>query len=834
MLKRLNPTTACLTGLVAIALLAPANLPTGVRGGDEPPAVPQGAAALAVSADVLPLRVGQSHRLLVSQTDDDGFETHVGSGVAFASDRPDVASVDNEGRITARGPGEAIVTGSANGKNIRTTVRVTATSTDGRVSFVGDLLPLLSKAGCNGGGCHAKPEGQNGFKLSVFAYDPQADYRAIVKGDRGRRVFPAAPEESLLLKKATGAVEHGGGSRFAAGSHTHQQIVAWISQGMPYSQPTDSPLVALDIYPKQRRYKPAAVQPLVVTARYADGTVRDVTSLAGYTSSEPPTARVDDAGNITVGSTSGEAVVTAQFMGEVAVTRVTVPTEQRLPESLYASLPANNFIDRAVYARLKDLGLSPSELCSDSEFIRRASLDAVGMLPTPDEVRAFLADPRPDKRARLVDELLARPAYADYWATKWGDLLRPNTQRVGVKPVYLLDQWIRQSLRENKPYDQFVREILTASGSTHENGPLVLFRDRRLPEDLATYVGQIFLGVRMECAKCHHHPSEKWSQGDFYQLAAFFGSLKRKGQGISAPISGLPEHIWFAPGGEVKHPVSGEVLPPKPPDGLQPRIDPNQDPRNALVGWMTRHDNPFFARAIVNRIWGELMGRGIVHPVDDFRASNPPSNERLLDALAEDFVEHGYDLKHLIGTILKSRTYQLSSLPNETNVADVRNYSRSQRRRLPAEVMLDAVSDLTGIPDSFDGLPAGSRAVRAWNNKLDSDFLDAFGRPDSSADCPCERDRGTNVVQALHLMHSQRLQEKIADKQGRAAKLAATDLPPEKIVEELYLAAYARLPDAQERQIAVGAFAEPGATRQTATEDVMWALINSAEFVFNH
>jgi hypothetical protein len=702
------------------------------------------------------------------------------------------------------------------------------------VSFVKDILPVLSKAGCNAGSCHAKPEGQNGFKLSVFAYDPKSDYNAIVKSSRGRRVSPAAPEESLLLKKPTMRVRHEGGERFKVDSEAYRLIKRWIAQGMPFSQGSDSPLAGVGIEPAQRRYGKGDVQQTTVTARYADGSTRDVTHLAGFISTEPEVARVDQNGRVAVGNTSGEAVVTAMFMGEVAVARVTVAADRTLADSVYASLTANNFIDEAVYARLKEQGIEPSDGCSDAEFLRRSSLDAIGMLPTPEQAREFLADTAPGKRAKWVDRLLESPAYADYWATRWGDLLRPNTQRVGVKPVYLLDQWLRESLRKNKPYDQFVREILTAQGSTHNFGPVVLFRDRREPADTGALVSQVFLGVRMECARCHHHPSEKWSQEDFYQLAACFGQLKRKGQGISAPISGEAEFIWHAPGGEVKHPVNGEVLKPRPPDGPALDLADGRDPRQALVDWMTSRDNPFFARAIVNRVWGELMGRGIVHPVDDFRASNPPSNERLLDALAKDFVEHKFDLKHLIRTIMASRVYQLSSEPNESNVADTRNFSRSYRRRLPAEVLLDAVSDVTGVPDAFDGLPAGARAVHTWNNKLDSTFLDAFGRPNSSADCPCERDRGPSLVQALHLMNATRLQAKIASPEGRVARLAKSEMPPEEVVKGLYLAAFSRLPDEEEMMIARAAFTAEGTTRQSATEAVMWALINSAEFVLNH
>ena len=700
-------------------------------------------------------------------------------------------------------------------------------------SFVNDVLPVLSKAGCNAGSCHAKPDGQNGFKLSVFAFDPKSDYRAIVKDDRGRRIFPAAPQESLLLLKPTHTIEHGGGERFKVGSAPYELIKRWIEQGMPYRQPQDADLVAISVSPSEQSYKKKANQQLQVIARYSDGSNRDVTALADYFSNDKEIARVSEAGAVSVGDLPGETVIIARFMGQVAISRITVPAERVLPDSLYAALPVNNFIDPLVYARLKKLGLAPSETCSDSEFIRRASLDAIGVLPAPDRVRKFLDDRDPDKRQKLVDELLARPAYADYWATKFADLLRPNSLRVGVKPVYLLNQWLRQSLRENKPYDQLVRELLTAEGSTHRYGPVAIFRDRREPQDIAPLVSQIFMGVRIECAKCHHHPNEKWSQNDYYQLAAVFAQLHRKGQGISAPISGEAEFIWYAPGGEVRHPLTNELMPPKAPDG--PAFDAKAgDPRIAFANWLTAPDNPFFARAIANRVWGEIMGRGIVDPVDDLRASNPPTNEALLDALAKDFASHGFDLKHLVRTILCSRVYQESSEPNETNIADIRNFARSYRRRLPAEVMLDAVCDLTGVAETFEGLAPGSRAVQTWNNKLDSPFLDAFSRPNSSADPPCERDRGTSIVQALHLMNSPKLQARISDAKGRAAQLAASDLTTTQIVQDLYLAAYARLPDRDELSAATSAFNEPGATRQSATEDVMWALINSAEFVLNH
>ena len=411
-----------------------------------------------------------------------------------------------------------------------------------------------------------------------------------------------------------------------------------------------------------------------------------MTALAGFVSNDKEMARVTDDGIVSIGKVSGEAVIVARYMGLVCDSRISVPADRLLPESKYAQLPVNNFIDEIAYAQFKRLGLFPSEPCADSEFLRRASLDVIGALPSPDEARAFLVDTAPDKRAKLIDRLLAHPFYADFWANKWADLLRPNSDRVGVKSVYVLDQWLREKFRANEPYDQFVRAIVLAEGNTHRDGPTVIYRDRREPADLTTMFSQLFLGVRLDCAKCHHHPNEKWSQDDFYQMAAFFGPLKQKGAGISTPISGGNETFYFGGVRMVRHPVTGELLEPKAPDGPLVKTPVTVDPRRALADWMTDPKNPFFSRAIANRIWAAFFGRGIVDPVDDFRISNPPSNPALLDALAQEVVKEKFDLKALMRTILRSHLYQLSSVPNEFNKADTRNYSRSYRRRLPAEV----------------------------------------------------------------------------------------------------------------------------------------------------
>ncbi|MEY4199168.1 MAG: hypothetical protein RLZZ265_908 [Verrucomicrobiota bacterium] len=816
-----------------LILLAACTPPKKSASKSESPAARRGVKAITVFPTELPLLAGAApHRIVVTATDLDGFE--VPAPAQLASDNPAIAAVGADGRVRPVAAGSATITAKFGGKSASVKVTVRPAPEGQQVSFVNDVMPVLSKAGCNLGSCHAKADGQNGFKLTIFAYDTRADYLEIVKDARGRRVFPALPEESLLLKKATLAVPHDGGLRIERDSEEFRTLANWIAQGMPYARTNEPALLGIEVFPKERRYRRESQQPLLIQARYSDDTVRDVTELAEYLSNEKTLATVDDEGLISVGKFSGESAVIARFLGRVAVSTVMVPSDRVLPAERFAALPVHNDIDRLVYQRLQKLGHFPSEGCTDAEFIRRASLDTVGTLPTAEEALAFLEDKSPDKRNRLIDRLLEHPAWADHWAVKWGDLIRGNPARVGVKPVFLVDQWLRDAFRQNKPYDRFVRELLTAQGSTHKFGPAALFRDKRTPEEASGFVSQIFLGVRLECAKCHHHPSEKWDQKDYYQLAAFFSGTRRKGQGISAPISGEPEYIWATANVAMKHPVTGEDLKPRAPDGPEAVIETDRDPRAALVDWMVQPENPLFARAAVNRVWNAFFGRGIVDPVDDFRASNPPSNGPLLDWLAQDFIAHKFDLKHLMRTILRSHTYQLSSTPNETNLADTRNYSRSYRRRLPAEVLLDAVTQVTGTRESFAGLPEGARALQTWNHVLNSDFMDAFGRPNSSAECPCERDAKPSMVQALHMMNSTKLNTKVTASEGRARLLAASNATEDQIIHDLYLSAYNRKPASEELALALKAFQAKDATRQSAVEDILWSLLNSAEFVFNH
>ena len=821
---------------VAFPTIQPAKA-TSPKPAIPPPALWKTSDIVSISAEPSELRLSAGdagHGLVFTARLVDGFEVDVTDRVRLRAGKGAVR-IGESGAIEAIHAGRAVVTAQIGKHTVSVPVEVQShgADTSSAPSFVRDVLPRLNQAGCSSGGCHSKPEGQSGFKLTVFSYDPVSDYAEIVKDARGRRVFPSAPEESLLLTKPLTLVPHEGGQRFRSGSDTHRLLVRWIQAGMPYSLTNEPALQKVTVFPQERRYRKAGTQRLLVLAHYTDGSVRDVTRMAAYDSNDKEMVKVDEIGRLKVGQLTGQGVVVARYMGFVAGSQVIVPAEKVYPAENYASIPSYNFIDSLSVAQFQRLGLMPSELCSDAEFIRRSKLDAVGLLPTPEEVRAFMADAAPDKRQRWIVRILNDPAYADYWANKWADLLRPNPDRVGIKSVFLLDQWLREQFQANRPYDQFVRDILLAEGSNHRAGPAVVYRDRREPAELTTQFSQLFLGTRLECAKCHHHPNEKWSQDDFYQLAAYFGPVKQKGAGLSPPISAGTETFYFAPGGVVKHPVSGSVMVPRPPEGDEYRPGEG-DPRKHLADWMTSPRNPFFARAAVNRVWANFFGRGMVHPVDDFRSSNPCVNPALLDALAADFVAHGYDFKHLMKTILESRTYQLSSTPNDSNLADTRHFSRAYRRRLPAEVLMDAVCDVTGVQDSMAAMPSGGRAMQTWSYKIQSHFLDAFGRPNASSDCPCERDTQLSVVQSLHLMNSKALQAKLTDPSGKIRQLVGGSRPETELISELYLLTLSRRPTAAEEQSALRAFQQPGATRQTTMEDLMWALLNSPEFVFNH
>lgn len=806
----------------------------------EAPAVADAPAAISLTVEPAQLRVvaGERATFLVTASGAEGAEVDVTSEVVVTCSDMSLAGLELPGVVRGGRVGRGVLTAVHGAARVEIPVEVVPAS-EAPLTFMRDVLPVLSKAGCNAGACHAKADGQNGFRLSVFSFDPQSDYRNIVHGARGRRIFPASPTESLLLLKATQSLPHEGGEVFSRDSDAYRVLVRWIGSGLVYRSGDEPALTRVEVLPRERRYRKGARQRLLVQAHYADGSVRDVTLLSDFSSNDRQIASVSGDGVVSIDQVSGQAVIVARFMGMVGDARIMVPSDTLLPDEAYAGLPVYNFIDELAYEKFRQMGVLPSALTTDAEFFRRASLDTLGRLPSAAAAREFLVDVDPEKRRKAVDRLLADPGYADHWGVKWADLLRPNPDRVGVKSVLLLDDWIRDSFRKNMPADQFVREIILAQGNTHRFGPAVIYRDRREPADLTTMFSQLFLGVRLDCAKCHHHPNEKWSQEDFHRMAAFFAPLRQKGGGISAPISGGNETFFVVADGALKHPVTGEVMPPQPPDGPRAEVVAGTDPRRALAEWLLAPENPFFAKAMANRVWGQFFGRGIVDPVDDFRLSNPPVHPALMEALAAELVRSKYDLKALMRVIMNSRLYQLSSEPNDTNRADTRNFSRSYRRRMGAEMMADAVADITGVPTAYPGLPPGSRAVQAWTYKIESRTMDAFGRPNSSSDCPCERNMKPAIAQSLHLMNSDLLHAKLISEEPGATvrRLATSAAPPREIVTELYLACYGRFPLEEELVLAIAPFGEDPsdqARRQQAVEDVLWALLNSAEFVFNH
>ncbi len=700
------------------------------------------------------------------------------------------------------------------------------------VSFTNDVMAVLAKAGCNAGVCHGNASGKGGFKLSLRGYNPDADLQAILRDHQGRRVNLVAPEASLLLQKPAGLVEHGGGQRFGVNSESYRLIHQWLQEGAQGDQNRAPRLDKIEVSPAAHVLpRPGLKQQLVVRAFFADGVVRDVTPHAIFELTSQGIVDVDERGLVTAAGV-GEAPVLVRFLGKKALSRISVI--QARPDFAWSNPPAHNYIDTHVFAKLKVVQVLPSDLSSDTEFLRRVSFDAIGLPPTPAEVRAFLADKRPDKRSRKIAELLDRPEFADVWSLYWLDILRAD-ETPGVlypKGVWALSRWLRKSIEDNMPYDQFVRAFVTARGSVLANPPASLSHVFRQPNEKAEAVAQIFLGTRLECAQCHDHPFDRWTQQDYNSLAMFFYQVNRKdgqdyyaeGQVFLEPEKNKQVHLRFLDGTDVTWPR----------DRTNPDLgDGVRDRRIALADWMLGPAKQWTARALVNRVWGKLFGRGIVEPVDDFRFSNPPVNEPLLDALADDFIASGYDFKRLVRTILQSRTYQASSLPNATNGSDQTYFSRGMLRRLSAEQLLDGLSQATGIEEEFRSLPAGMRATQIPTHNTGSYFLKAFGRPPRKSVCSCERSQTPTLPQVLHLMNGTTMMKRLRAEGGTLDRLLKAKLSDDRLIDEFYLHALSRPPLPAEITRARAYFADAGDRNQGA-EDLFWALLNSRQFLFNH
>lgn len=779
---------------------------------------------LSVDPAVVKLNGPQAvYTLLVAGKTADGRVLDLTNNAAYTSANPAIATVSPRGVVRGKKDGKTEIVVSADGKTAKVQVDVQGTQQQRVYHFENDVMPLLSRFGCNSAGCHGNAAGQNGFKFSVFGFDPAADYNALVKEGRGRRVLPSAPEASLFLMKAAGQLPHGGGTRIRAGSDEYELLRGWIAAGMPVGDPAVSRVVAVRVEPKERLLPMKGEQQLRVIARYADGRDLDVSLHARYQTNQEALASVSAEGLVSVNDTPGEVAIMASYANCVDTFRAIVPRPGVIAD--YPAFPENNFIDRHVINKLKKLNIAPSELCSDSDYLRRVYLDIIGTLPTADEARRFLADKRANKRDLLVDDLLERPEFADYWALKWSDALRVDRQVLGPKRAYAYYRWIRESVARNKPFDQFARELVTAEGPLEETGAANFYKVVTKPGETASALSQVLLGVRIACAECHHHPYDRWSQTDYYGMQAFFTplSLKASSRGESLQVQGDPV---------TKHPRTGDAIQPYALATKMPEKAPPGDRRTVLAAWLTAPANPYFARNLANRVWAHMLGRGLVEPIDDVRDTNPPSNAELLDALSKHVVETKFDVKQLIRTIAKSRTYQLSSKPNATNEKDAMNYSRSQFRRIDAEVLLDMVSQTLGVPEKFGGAPPDTRAIQLWDSKVNHYFLKLYGRPQRQTACDCERIVEPSVSQVLHLLNAPEIHAKLIHERGNIAKWVREKKSDPELVDEIYLTFYSRLPDAMERQISVEHLKRNQGQRRQAAEDLAWTLMNTLEFVF--
>ena len=706
------------------------------------------------------------------------------------------------------------------------------------LNFANDIVPILTKGGCNSGGCHGKSGGQNGFKLSLLGFEPQEDFEHIVKEARGRRVFPGSPEQSLLLTKGTAQLPHGGGKKLDPNSEDYADLVRWIREGMPYGKDTDPKMASISVEPATLTMPLKGAQQLQVTAHYTDGSTRDVTKRALYEANEKAMAETNETGRVQLFDLPGDVAVMVRYQGKVSTFRATVPLGAPVDK-----LPASRgFVDDLVFAKLKTIGMPPSDIADDGTFIRRVTLDITGRLPTAPEMKDFMASKDTNKREALIDRLLDSPEYADYFANKWSALLRnQRTQPTYARGSYLFYSWIRDSIAENKPFDQFVREVVAAAGDLDQNPPVAWYRQVKDMKQQMEDVAQLFLGTRMQCAQCHHHPFEKWSQQDYYGFAAFFSNVSRK------PSSFVGEEMIYHKRGiaQTTNIRSKAAVMPTSLGGETLKLKPEQDPRFALADWMSDKDNPFFAHTLVNRYWKHFFNRGLVEPEDDMRETNPPVNPELLSALAANFVESGYDMKKLIRTIVTSTTYQLSAVPNAHNAKDRQNFSRYYPKRLNAEVLYDAVNTLLDVETTFAGQAPGTRAVALPDNSYNQTtyFLSVFGRPDSSSACECERSQEASLAQSLHLLNASEIQTQLSRGNGRADTLNRDTRPDDDKITDLYHIALSREPNADEvkfarahldKKTAGKASDEASKGKKEAYEDILWALLNTKEFLFNH
>jgi len=775
----------------------------------------------------------EARHQLLAEASVSGHEEDWTRQAKWSSSNPGIASVDQTGQVQPIADGNVLITAESAGYKASAEIAVKSTQVPFTWNFRNHVIPVLTKAGCNQGACHGALAGKNGFKLTLRGYDPEVDYDTLTRQSAGRRVSLPQPAHSLMLLKPTMAVPHGGGKRFDTNSLEYRVIAEWIAAGALPPAESDPTVTGLEVYPAAATLKPSAEQQLVVRARYSTGELKDVTRWVKFSSSDEGVASVDDLGHVKMNG-SGEAAITLYYSSRVLYSRLSVPNQIPVDPSVYSNARRNNYVDDLVLAKLKKLGLAPSAPATDSVFLRRVYLDSMGVLPTAEQVENFLGSKDPEKRAKLVDSLFTRDEFVDYWAYKYSDLLLVSSKKLRANAMWAFYNWIRDSVKENKPWDQFTREIFTGTGDTLHNGALNYFVLHKDPIDLTENVTLAFMGQRLTCARCHNHPLEKWTQKQYYQMANIFSRVGLKNG--SEPGDTV---VFAKASGDINHPRLLKPLAPTPLDGTSMPLDSTEDRRLPFAAWLTSPKNDMFARAIVNRIWGNFFGRGIVDAVDDLRATNPATNEELLAALTKDFVAHKFDTQYLMRVIMNSATYQLSSEANATNQNDNRYFSKYIVKRLPAEVLLDAMSQVTGVPTAFVNYPKGFRAMQLPDVQVKSDFLSAFGRPPRVLCDAAERSVEPSIAQALHVINGDTLNKKLSAPDGFAALSLKLGLSNARLIETLFLSAYSRYPSEQEKTAILNALnsavvSPTSAIRQKQIEDMMWALLTSKEFMFNY
>ena len=797
-----------------------------------------------IKLDAFPAKVAingidDAPQLSLTGTRESGKPIDLTAEAKYTVSDPKVLRVDANGRVFPIANGAAEITATYGTQSAKVSVAIKGTEIAQPINFANQISPVLTKLSCNSGGCHGKISGQNGFRLSLLGFEPELDYMTLLKESRGRRLMPASPDQSLFLLKGAGVVPHGGGKKMDVASEEYKLLRRWIAAGMPYGQEKDPKVAKVTVFPETRVVDRQSRQQLVVHAHYTDGTIEDVTRRAQYESNETEVATIGEAGLVQTLSMTGQAAVMVRFNGNVATFRGVVPRPGDTPKF---DFPVQTIVDQHTASKWRELGISPSEMATDEQFLRRVYLDVTGTLPSVEVVSKFLADKSTTKRDVLVDKLLESPEYSFYFANKWADVLRVKRrgQAERAPGTFSFHDWIRDSVATDKPYSEFVRDIVCAIGDETKSPATVWYKEVTTPEQFVDDVSQVFLGQRLACANCHHHPYEKWTQDDYWGIAAYFGRVGKK----TIPTAGRQNNnqsqkqsIYTKSSGSVTNKRTQRAADMKPLDGEAITVGGDDDPRNLFVDWMVDPKNPFFAKAVSNRYWAHFFGRGIVDPLDDMRATNPPSNPELLDELAKNLIDNKYSLKALIKTIVKSRTYQLSSVPNEYNKADKQSYARYYPKRLQAEVVFDAVCNVTESPSDFPGLPkdknAPKRAIELPDESFASYFLDVLGRPQRISACECERVNEASLAMILHLLNSDEVQGKISRAGARAEKLAKDPRSDDEKVTELFLLTQAKKPTPEQLSLARENIVKHEKNKKLAYENIIWALVNSKGFLFN-